>query len=215
MFLGYNTGMKLDKQRLIESIKNHGIRHEEVLRAVSAVPREMFVPPKERSLSYYDHPLPIGCGQTISQPFTVAYMAQLLDVQPGDTVLEIGCGSGYNAAVLQEIAGDSGKVYSVDRIPELVEQARRNLEEAGYSQVEVLLHDGKQGLPDYAPFQRIMVTAQGPVIPEALVRDLDDFGYLVMPISSGNGASMTLLIKQPDGNHTITTHGSFVFVPLQ
>ncbi len=205
--------MEEDKRRLLTSLEVQGIHSRAVLQAMAAVPRELFIPPDQRSLAYYDHPLPIGCGQTVSQPFTVAYMAQLLDIQPGDVILEIGSGSGYNAAVLQEITGPEGKVYTVERIGELVLTARENLAAAGYSEVQVIHGDGKDGLEQRAPFDRIMVTAQGSSIPAALVHNLRDGGYLVMPVTSGDTADMTRLIKQ-DNDSKITTHGAFYFVPL-
>lgn len=206
--------LEADKRRLLDALKRQGISNNRVLKALEAVPRELFVPAGQRQLSYHDHPLPIGWGQTISQPFTVAYMAQLLDIQEGDRILEIGCGSGYNAAVLQEITGETGQVFSIERIPELVQLAQEHLKDAGYHQITVTEADGKQGLSDHAPFDRIMVTAQGAQIPPAFVRDLQAGGVLVMPVSSGNSARMVRLMKKTGGDHEVTSHGAFFFVPL-
>ena len=211
---GYNVPMEQDKHRLMTSLEHHGIFSKAVLQAMGNVPRELFIPPEERSLAYFDHPLPIGCGQTVSQPFTVAFMAQLLDIKPGHTVLEIGAGSGYNAAVLQEITGPSGKVYSIERIPELVLRAQENLHHAAYPDVTVVQGDGKEGLAEHAPFDRIMVTAQGPHIPPPLIYQLKIGGILVMPVSSHGSASMTCLVKHEKEPHSISTHGAFYFVPL-
>lgn len=155
-----------------------------VLDALRATPREQFVLERTRTLAYANHPLPIGHGQTISQPFIVALMTQLLDVQPHHRVLEIGTGSGYQAAVLGRFAVE---VYSIEIVPELAATARKRLAQLGYVNVKVLAGDGWRGWPDEAPFDRVIVTAVGERIPPALIEQLADDGLLVMPIGQESG----------------------------
>lgn len=206
--------MDTQKSRLLGAIRSQGIDDERIIEALARVPRELFVPPNERSLSYYNHPLPIGHGQTISQPYTVAFMAELLDPRPGNHVLEIGSGSGYNAAVLRELVGSSGKIITIERIPQLAEMAQYNLHQAGYEDVEVLQGDGKLGHPDVSPYDRIMVTAQAQEIPAKLIDQLKDGGRMVIPLTFEGFCSMTLFIKDSMGQHSTTHHGAFLFVPL-
>ncbi len=206
--------MDKQKSRLLAAIRSQGIDDDRVLEALERVPRELFVPPDERSLSYYNHPLPIGHGQTISQPYTVAFMAELLDPRPGNYVLEIGGGSGYNAAVLRELVGSSGKIITIERIPELADMAQYNLHQAGYEDVKVIQGDGKVGHPDASPYDRIMVTAQTNEIPSKLIEQLKDGGRMVIPLSFEGFCSMTLFIKDSLGQHSMTHHGAFLFVPL-
>ena len=155
-----------------------------VLAALRATPRELFVLPRNRSLAYANHPLPIGHGQTISQPFIVAVMTQLLDVAPSHRVLEIGTGSGYQAAVLSHLASE---VYTIEIVPELAESASQRLAALGYDNVHVLAGDGWQGWPDEAPFDGVIVTAVGEEIPPALIAQLADDGRLVMPLGPEDG----------------------------
>ena len=155
-----------------------------VLDALRAAPREQFVLERTRSLAYANHPLPIGHGQTISQPFIVALMTQLLDVQPHHRVLEIGTGSGYQAAVLGRLAAE---VYSIEIVAELAASASKRLARLGYDNVKVLAGDGWRGWPEQAPFDRVIVTAVGERIPPALIEQLTDDGHLVMPLGPANG----------------------------
>jgi protein-L-isoaspartate(D-aspartate) O-methyltransferase len=162
-------------------IAARGVRDPRVLNAVRTVPREAFVPERLRPFAYEDGPLPIGEGQTISQPYIVAVMTEAAQPKPGDRALEIGTGSGYGAAVLARIAAE---VYTVERLASLAESARRRFGELGYHNVHVLLGDGTLGWPEHAPYDAIVVTAGGPKVPPALLDQLAVGGRLVMPIGS-------------------------------
>ena len=177
------------KRRLrLEEVSNPG-----VLRAMETVPREEFVPESWRGAAYDDRALPIACGQTISQPAVVAYMTEQLRLGPDDRVLEVGTGSGYQAAVLAELAR---KVYSIERIPELAESAAARLARLGYDNVQVQVGDGTAGWPAAAPFNAIMVTAAGPTIPSALLNQLAVGGRLIMPVGEPNGAQVLELVER-------------------
>ena len=185
---------------------------ERVLGALGAVPRHHFVPVERREWAYADMPLPIGCGQTISQPFIVALMTELLELEPDAVVLEIGTGSGYQAAVLARLAR---QVYSVERIPELAESARRRLRELGYANVEVRADDGGRGWEEHAPFDSIMVTAAAAEIPPALVRQLKPGGRLVVPVGAQHWSQdLRLLRKDEQGVVHSRSVLPVVFVPL-
>lgn len=171
-----------ERRRMVaEQIEPWGVREPKVLAAMLAVPREAFVPAVERPFAYADMPLPIGAGQTISQPLVVADMTEKLLLQGGETVLEIGTGSGYAAAVLAEIAG---AVYTVERIEMLAARARAALHQRGYDHVTVICGDGTLGYAAAAPYDAILVTAGGPRVPESLKRQLKIGGRLVMPVGS-------------------------------
>jgi protein-L-isoaspartate(D-aspartate) O-methyltransferase len=159
------------------------------------VPRHLFVPDDLRPFAYQDRPLPIGRGQTISQPYIVAYMTEALQLAPAHTVLEIGTGSGYQAAVLADIVK---QVYSIEIVPDLAEGARRALAQAGYRNVEVRSGNGYLGWPARAPFDRIIVTAAPPEIPQALVDQLAVGGIMVVPVGTGN-QEIVIITKTPDG----------------
>lgn len=162
-----------------ETIESRGVRDSLVLAAMRAVPRHLFVPPDERPLAYADHPLPIGAGQTISQPYIVAVMTELLDLRPGEKALEIGTGSGYQAAVLAEI---TDQVYSIEIVESLAKSAAARLKELGYHQVQVRAGDGYRGWPEAAPFDAIIVTAAPDHVPQPLVDQLAPGGRLVIPV---------------------------------
>lgn len=155
-----------------------------VVSALRATLREEFVPPRNRSLAYANHPLPIGHGQTISQPFIVAIMTEVLNVEPHDKVLEIGTGSGYQAAVLSHLAAE---VYTIEIVPELAETATKRLDRLGYDNVHVRTGDGWYGWPDHAPFDGVIITAVSDEIPPALVEQLSEDGLLVMPLGDDDG----------------------------
>ena len=191
-------------------IESRGIKDPMVLKAMGEIPRQLFVPPEYRSRSYDDAPLPIGEGQTISQPYMVAWMTELLRLGGNETVLEVGTGSGYQTAVLAKIAR---KVYSVERIQALAERARATLEEMGFDNVEVVLGNGSLGLPDYAPFDGIMVTAGAPEVPRTLIGQLADGGLLVVPVGSSYMQMLTVVEKREE-QVSIREEGSCVFVPL-
>lgn len=178
-----------------EQIKARGITNEAVLRAMSKVPRHRFVPASQASLAYEDHPLPIGHGQTISQPLIVAYMTEAAEISANERVLEIGTGSGYQAAILSEVAKE---VYTIEIIPELAESARRVLSELGYKNVHSKTGDGYQGWPEHAPFDAIVVTAAPDQIPKSLVDQLALEGKMVIPVGTTN-QQMVIVSKTRDG----------------
>jgi len=180
--------------------------------AMRAVPRALFVPERERALAYANHPLPIGHGQTISQPFIVAIMTELLDLDPADTVLEIGTGSGYQAAVLARLAR---QVYSVEVVPELAAAARAALARLGCANVAVRAGDGAEGWAEHAPFDAVIVTAAAPAVPPALLSQLKPGGRLVAPLDTGyDGQMLTLVRKDAHGRPTYTSLFAVRFVPL-
>jgi protein-L-isoaspartate(D-aspartate) O-methyltransferase len=182
--------------RMVErQIRARGIRDQAVLEALKKTPRHRFVPETYRHLSYEDHPLPIGQNQTISQPFIVAYMTEAAEISPQDKVLEIGTGSGYQAAILGEIAKE---VYSIEIIPELAERARQTLGELGYKNIQVRAGNGYLGWPEHAPFDAIIVTAAPDEIPKALVEQLAVNGKMVIPVGVGD-QEMVIITKTKDG----------------
>ena len=187
------------------------ITSDQVLKAFLTVPRELFVDHSYRDQSYADHPLPIGYEQTISQPTTVMLMLQLLELLPGQRVLEIGAGSGYNAALLAEL---SGVVVTVERHKQLVKIAQENLKLAGYEDVIVVNGDGKQGYASEGPYDRIMVTAAAHQVPQKLKDQLSIGGLLVAPIGATYGCEMLTLKKISDENFQTSGHGLFSFVPM-
>jgi protein-L-isoaspartate(D-aspartate) O-methyltransferase len=155
------------------------------------IPRHLFVPEEYRHQAYADGPLPIGSGQTISQPYIVALMTQLLELEGDETVLEIGTGSGYQAAIL---AGLAAKVYTIERYPDLAERAREILDELRLDNVEIIVGDGSLGLPEHAPYQAIMVTAAAPEVPRPLLEQLAEAGRLVIPVGGIGGQSLQVWV---------------------
>lgn len=183
-----------------------------VLAALGHVPRHMFVPSADQSFAYYNRPLSIGHGQTISQPYIVAIMTDLLDLKENDRVLEIGCGSGYQAAVLAELAGE---VYSVEVIPELAEEARMRLARLNYANVHIKVDDGYKGWPSHAPFDAIIVTAAPPSVPEALPEQLKAGGRLVIPLgSTGKTQNLYRCERSADGRLVCENKLPVAFVPM-
>ena len=167
------------------TLRRRGIAEQAVLRAMDAVPRERFVEPTFADSAYADQALPIACGQTISQPYVVAYMTEQLEMESHHRVLEVGTGSGYQAAVLSHLARD---VVSVERYRTLAEDARGRLKALGYENVEIVVGDGFAGVPDRAPYDRIIVTAAAETIPEALLDQLADGGIMILPLGSHDGS---------------------------
>ncbi|MBI3614909.1 MAG: protein-L-isoaspartate(D-aspartate) O-methyltransferase [Candidatus Omnitrophica bacterium] len=198
------------RQMVAGQILNRGIRDPKILSVFSKVPRDRFVPEEHRMRSYTDHPLPIGEGQTISQPYIVALMMELLHPEPDSRVLEIGTGSGYQTALLAEIAS---KVYSIERIPVLAERASRLLKDMGYANVEIRVGDGSLGWPEAAPFDRILVAAAAPSVPKSLAGQLAEGGRLVVPIGSALEQTLTL-VERVQGNLRLQEGCSCLFVPL-
>ena len=195
-----------------EQIAGLGVRDTATLRAMLAVPRHEFVPPAQRPSAYDDSPLPIGYGQTISQPYIVGYMTERLGLTPRSRVLEIGTGSGYQAAVLAEIAGD---VYSVEIVPQLATEAEARLRRLGYGRVRVRHADGFYGWPEAAPFDAIIVTAAAGFVPPPLVQQLRPGGRMIIPVGSVYGAqSLVLVEKAADGAVTTRALLAVRFVPL-
>jgi protein-L-isoaspartate(D-aspartate) O-methyltransferase len=183
-----------------------------VREALGTVQRHRLVPPGEASRAYRNHPLPIGNGQTISQPYIVALSADLLNPKPGDTVLEVGTGSGYQAALLAHIVS---RVYSIELIPSLGNEARKRLEELGYANVEVRIGDGYAGWPEKAPFDGIVVTAAAPNVPQALVAQLKPGGRMVIPVGGeGEMQFLKVLTKRADGGVDEKRVLPVRFVPL-
>lgn len=194
-----------------DQIAARGVREPRVLAAMRAVPRHEFVPREEVGEAYDDHPLPIGFGQTISQPYIVALMTELLDVQPGDRVLEVGTGSGYQAAVLAEL---TDSVYTVEIIPELARAAAERLERLGYGQVAVRTGDGFFGWEEHAPFDGIIVTAAPDHVPPPLLRQLAEGGRLVIPVGPPGGYQTLWRITKEDGEIRSENITGVLFVPL-
>jgi protein-L-isoaspartate(D-aspartate) O-methyltransferase len=176
-------------------LRRRGIRSERVLEAMASVPRHEFVPPAQLPAAYEDRALPIGELETISQPYIVAVMTEAAAIRPGDQVLEIGTGAGYQAAILAYLGA---RVYTMERNPELAEEARRRLARLGYSGVEVITGDGSQGYPPAAPYDAILVTAASPRVPQALLDQLADGGRLVIPVGSRREQRLELIIKAGD-----------------
>jgi protein-L-isoaspartate(D-aspartate) O-methyltransferase len=194
------------------ALRRHGISDQAVLRAMDDVPREYFVAAGFTESAYADQALPIACGQTISQPFVVAYMTEKLEIGPQHRVLEIGTGSGYQAAVLSRIARE---VVSVERYRTLAEAARIRFTTLGYHNITVVTGDGFAGEPDLAPYDRIIVTAAAEDIPQALVAQLADDGKMVLPLGPRHGPQFIVkLSKQPDGEIVREQLIAVRFVPL-
>ena len=190
-----------------------GIKDERVLAAMRHVAREEFVPPGLRHQAYADEPLPIGYGQTISQPFIVAYMTEALEPQPGQKVLEVGTGSGYQAAVLAELVGE---VYSIELLPELAKEAAGRLERLGYKNVKVKAGDGYLGWPEAGPFDAIMVTCGAKHVPGPLFEQLKPGGRMVIPVGAvADGQALLLVTKGPKGERVERELLPVRFVPLR
>jgi protein-L-isoaspartate(D-aspartate) O-methyltransferase len=199
------------RRRMVsEQLAARDITDERVLAAMASVPREQFVPPANRRDAYADQPLPIGGGQTISQPYIVAAMTQLLELGGGERVLEIGTGSGYQAAVLAELAKE---VYTIEIDPALAKSAGELLVRLGYGAVHVRSGDGFFGWPEAAPFDAIIVTAAAPRLPEKLVAQLRDGGRIVLPLGEGEKQELKVGIKRGDGIE-LRSRGGVLFVPM-
>ena len=199
---------------LIQKLKNDVLKSEEIEEALKKVPREYFVPKELADKAYEDFPLPIGYGQTISQPWTVVFMTEMLDVKKGQKILEVGAGSGWQAALLGYLVGPEGKVYTVETYKELVEFARKNISKVGLNNVEIIHGDGTLGLEREAPFDRIIITAATPKIPPPLEEQLKEGGKLVAPVGNAFTQKMVLFEKTKLGLEPVREMGYFKFVPL-
>jgi len=202
-----------EREKMIaEQLIPRGVSDPAVLGACKKIPREEFIGPEHQKLAYIDAPLMIGEGQTISQPFTVAMMTQLLKLKPSDKVLEVGTGSGYQAAILAEICKE-GRVWTIERFDNLALKARKTLRNLRYLNVEITVRDGTKGLPDEAPFDAIIVTAAAPEVPQPLVDQLKIGGHLVMPVGGEWHQEMVRLTKTKEGIER-ENFGGYRFVPL-
>ncbi len=199
-----------ERDRMVQQVQARGVADARVLEALRRVPRHRFVDEALQDQAYGDHPLPIGDGQTISQPFIVARMTELLGLAGREKVLEIGTGCGYQAAVLAELAG---RVCSVERLPRLAARARQTLESLGYTNVWVRTANGTFGWPDEAPFDRILVAAGGPSVPPPLFEQLAEGGRMVMPVGPADSQKLSVIEKR-SGGMQVTEDSGCVFVKL-
>ncbi len=198
------------RNRLVQEITRKGIKDERVLRAIGAVPRHMFFESSFIQFAYQDKAFPIGAGQTISQPYTVAFQSELLEVVPGQKVLEVGTGSGYQAAVLCEL---DAKVFTVERQKELYIKSSKILPQMGYK-LRFFLGDGYKGLPQFGPFDKIIVTAGAPKIPEELLTQLCLGGMMVVPVGGDEVQIMTRITRESKTEFSQEEFGRFAFVPM-
>jgi protein-L-isoaspartate(D-aspartate) O-methyltransferase len=196
--------------RLIQELARKGITDQEVLNALCKVPRHLFMDSSFINFAYRDQAFPIGAGQTISQPYTVAFQTQLLQIRKYDKVLEIGTGSGYQTAVLLELGAN---VFTIERQKELYLSARQMLASLGYK-AHFYFGDGYEGLPAFSPYDKIIVTAAAPEVPENLLQQLKPGGKLVMPVGETQSQRMILVEKTGENSFIKTEHGAFVFVPM-
>ena len=200
-----------ERERMVENqIVKRGIRDKRVLSAMRSVPRHLFLPAGARDWAYVDGPLRIGCGQTISQPYIVALMTELLDVKPDQRVLDVGTGSGYQAAILGTLAAE---VHSIERHPELAASAKEQLKTLGFNNVTVHVGDGTQGLESMAPYDRILVAAAAPSVPDPLLLQLTDGGRLIIPIGSRFSQTLEVWDRSGEKYHR-KANIPVVFVPL-
>jgi len=198
------------RKKLVKEVRGKGIRDEKVLAALNKVPRHLFMDSGFINFAYKDQAFPIGAGQTISQPYTVAFQTELLQVKLHDKILEIGTGSGYQAAILLEMGA---KVYTIERQKKLYLRAQDLLPKIGYKP-HFFYGDGNEGQPAYGPFDKILITAGAPFVPEKLVEQLKIGGRLVLPMGISRTQVMTLVVKKEEGQSHESSHGYFVFVPL-
>lgn len=200
------------RERMVaQQLKGRDITDSRVLSAMAQVPRHRFVPERLASLAYNDYPLPIGSGQTISQPYIVALMSQWAELNPGDKVLEVGTGSGYQAAILAELTDE---VFSIELLPELAKGAAARLADLGYRQVQIKCGDGYQGWPEKAPFAAILVTAAAPLVPPALAAQLQEGGRLILPLGPPGGAQIMIRFRKVQGELKTEASIPVSFVPL-
>ena len=203
-------GFETLRRRMVDEIAGQGIHDQRVLEAFRTIPRHLFVPETALDVAYENHPVAIGQGQTISQPYMVACMTQALDLKGGEKVLEIGSGSGYQTAVLKALHAD---VYTMERLPELSDRARENVERAGFTGVHYRVGDGTRGWPEEAPFDRVIVTAGAPTMPVSLVQQLREGGSMVIPVG-GEDEQELLLVRRAQGRVTRDRICSCIFVKL-
>lgn len=198
------------RRKLVDELREKGITDENVLQAIGTVPRHLFMESGFINFSYRDKAFPIGAGQTISQPYTVAFQTSLLEVKRHEKVLEIGTGSGYQTAVLLELGAN---VFTIERQRELFLKSQSFLPSLGY-RAQFHYGDGYAGLPVYAPFDKILITAAAPEIPQALLKQLKPGGRLVVPVGNDDAQTMNLVIRKGEDEFKTSQHGSFLFVPM-
>lgn len=200
-----------EARKLSKALEKKGIRDKRVLNAIANIPRHLFISETLSEYAYLDRPLPIEKGQTISQPYTVAFQSELLQLKPGEKVLEIGTGSGYQAAVLCEMGAE---VYSIERFRELHLKAKENLNKTGYYP-NLFFGDGFEGLPGHAPFDKILITAAPEKTPKKLLQQLKVGGWMVAPVGGRRGQKMTVIKRVSEDKFEESVHGDFIFVPMQ
>lgn len=198
------------RKKLVEVVREKGITDERVLEAIGSIPRHLFMDSSFLEFAYQDKAFPIGSGQTISQPYTVAFQTELLNVKPGEKVLEIGTGSGYQACVLVQLGA---KVFSVERQKKLYDKTRLLLPRLGY-RPRLFYGDGYKGLPTFAPFHKVIITAALREVPEDLLQQMLIGGILVAPIGSDQVQEMQSILKTGENEYKVSRHGSFRFVPM-
>lgn len=213
MMRKYEDTLQAEKERrlLVNGIRDKGITDERVLEAIYTVPRQFFMPEDLQEEAFVDKAFPIGQGQTISQPYTVAYQTQLLDVRPTDRVLEIGTGSAYQAVVLAELAAE---VFSIERQQKLFLRNKNFDYLKMFSNLHLFYGDGYEGLPQYAPFDRILITAAAPHVPQALIDQLKRGGKMVLPLGKAHPQKMVRITKQHNDEIAEETFADFLFVPM-
>ena len=198
------------RKKLVDDLVKKGIKNDKVLNAIMQIPRHLFLDNAFVNFAYQDKAFPIGSGQTISQPYTVAFQTELLDVKPFHKVLEIGTGSGYQAAVLDIL---EAQVFTIERQRDLFKKTKEFLPSIGYHCM-FIYGDGYKGLPKVAPFDRVIITCGAPFIPDELINQLKIGGKLVVPVGDGDNRIMHLVEKISETETSITTHGNFSFVPM-
>jgi protein-L-isoaspartate(D-aspartate) O-methyltransferase len=199
------------RKKLVDSIREKGITNEDVLKAIMNIPRHFFLDTALDHIAYEDRAFPIQEGQTISQPYTVAYQTQLLEVEPYDKILEIGTGSAYQAAVLAELGAN---VFTIERQKKLFELNKQFIFKSKYPNIKFFYGDGFEGLPTYAPFDKILITAAAPFIPPKLLEQLKAGGKMVLPLDDDGVQKMVRITKNDDGSFVEETFSNFSFVPM-
>jgi protein-L-isoaspartate(D-aspartate) O-methyltransferase len=199
------------RKQLVQNIRQKGISDQQVLAALEKVPRHYFFDSSFLEYAYEDKPFSIGAGQTISQPYTVAFQSELLHIRKNDKVLEIGTGSGYQACILAEMGA---KVFTIERQKSLFDKTSKFLPLIGYHSIKTFFGDGYKGLTAFAPFDKVIVTAAAPYIPDALLEQLKPGGILVIPVGANDVQTMTTITKQADNTYAKKEYGAFRFVPM-
>jgi protein-L-isoaspartate(D-aspartate) O-methyltransferase len=198
------------RRKLMETVAEKGIKDQRILDAIGKIPRHQFMDSSFDSFAYQDVPFPIGAGQTISQPYTVAFQTELLEIKKGDKVLEVGTGSGYQACVLAELGA---KVFTIERQKLLYDKTRPFLIQMGYN-IKTFYGDGYKGLPTFAPFDKILITAGAPDVPSDLLSQMKLGGLMVIPVGGEQGQKMTRIERLNEKEFNRSFHGDFAFVPM-